>query len=165
LRQSWHDQAKDQGIDAKDIEQTLSAVRQRAATQLGGQTRDGVASDPALAAVKQGIAHLSETSVSFGKDALVEASLRFGKNVDFAQVSKAVSALTKAKELLPAGKPDRNNPQLTTQDLILTEKQIVQEWRASKAGTSLMEGGMIRGRLRSAGGHVRTEGQRGHEPF
>lgn len=152
LRQSWHDEAKDLGIDKNDIEKTLSAVRQRAATQLGGQTRDGTISTPAIDAVKQGIAHLSETAVSFGKDSLIETSLRFGKNVDYAQVNAAVTTLTEAKDLLPAGKTDPNNPQLTTQDLILTEKQIVQELRASKAGTSLIGGGLIRGSQRSAEG-------------
>ncbi|MDB9804410.1 relaxase domain-containing protein [bacterium] len=157
LRQSWHNEAKDLGLDAKAIEQTIAATRQRAMTRLGGQTRDGAVSDPAVAAVEQGIAHISENSVSFGRKQLIETALKFGKNVDLAQVETAVKSFEANKALLPAFTKDPDDPQRTTEALIVVEKQIVTEWRASKSGTSLIGGGLIRGSFRSAEGALENK--------
>lgn len=152
LRQSWQNEAKDLGIDQDAIDKTLAAVKQRGVSRLGGHTREGTASTPAMDAVRQGIAHLSETAVSFGEKQLVEASLRLGRNVDFKEVETAIKSAYEAKVLLPAASKGKDDKQVTTQELIITEKQIVQEWRTGKAGTSLIGGNFLEGRARSAEG-------------
>jgi len=155
LRAEWLSEAAQHGLHRSEIDALITGTKFKAATRLGGVTRDGRPILDTDRAVHQAISHLAERQTVFGQKQLLETALRFSNTSTLPELERSIARAAATLQLLPArATGDARDTGFTTQELLDTEKALVRSLRATRNGAQLPTHIVSRGKLRSAAGHT-----------